>query len=933
MLMAAAAHQLKAMPALPHPVTVVQPDGTKVTVLLRGDEHLHWAETLDGFTLLRDNKGYFTFAKTGKSGKLEPSTLRFTGSSQAAKLNGIKPGLRFLKSQVEEAFAKPLSSAFNKPEVKTARRKAKAATATDKSQFMVDGTFPATGRRKLLVLLVNYQDTRTTYSREAIDRMMNQENYNGIGSLRDYYLEQSYGKLDLDITVTDWITLPKPKGTYGADGAAYMIYDALSSLSGKIDLSQFDNDGDGILDGLAVIHQGTGQEASGSTSDIWSHSSIIYGQKFNGVTVRRYTIEPEINAKTMRLQEIGVIAHEFGHALGAPDFYDSDYASSGGEFCGTGIWDLLCNGAWSGDYGSRPTGINGWQKWVWGWTEPTVLEENMTVTGMESATDKPVAYRMETGTPGEYFFMENRQNTKGFDRSLPGHGLIVYHVDENIIKSKVYENTINATYPQGIYMVCADAGVEPDAQPSSFGQVNTGYAPFPGLQNYTDFSDNTLPSAKSRDGRASYRALSNITDVDGKVGFTFTHLAEPVKPTALAAVTTEGKVRLTWAMEGEAKEVDHYNVYRDDAKVAETTERSFTDGQPTGGKIITYKVDAAYKDGKLSHPTETSILVPENKVTDMTADAIADNLVVMTWNIDNVLSRADIFKNGHATVDIYGDEVEYVNCYTPADLQNYVGSNITKISFVPSQGPSELTVKLRVYEGEADGSGMKVVAERSVGEFATGQEREVKLTSPVTIKDGKTYWIAVWQQCAKGVCSPMCDTESLIAPGRGNCVMKNGKFVAYNEAPGNFYVAATLSLASSSEGTEFDAAPGSDFDIDNDLFFPLCYVVHCDGEPVAYTTKRSKVFVGIPAGTHTFSVSSYFNGGNESARLAKTVTVDGEVTAVEGVTANNGGNGSTVVSTVDGRVVRRLSHKATTAEAVENLPSGLYIVDGKKVVK
>ena len=179
----------------------------------------------------------------------------------------------------------------------------------------------------------------------------------------------------------------------------------------------------------------------------------------------------------------------------------------------------------------------------------------------------------------------------------------------------------------------------------------------------------------------------------------------------------------------------------------------------------------------------------------------------------------------------------------------------------------------------------------------------------------------------------MCDTESLIAPGRGNCVMKNGKFVAYNEAPGNFYVAATLSLASSSEGTEFDAAPGSDFDIDNDLFFPLCYVVHCDGEPVAYTTKRSKVFVGIPAGTHTFSVSSYFNGGNESARLAKTVTVDGEVTAVEGVTANNGGNGSTVVSTVDGRVVRRLSHKATTAEAVENLPSGLYVVDGKKVVK
>lgn len=121
--------------------------------------------------------------------------------------------------------------------------------------MLVDGTFPATGKHKLLLLLVNYNDTKPTFTREDFDKMMNQNGYKGIGSFRDYYLQQSYGKLDIDVTVTDWINLPKPKGTYGPDGAPYMIYDALKLVTDTLDLRDFDNDGDGILDGLAVIHQ------------------------------------------------------------------------------------------------------------------------------------------------------------------------------------------------------------------------------------------------------------------------------------------------------------------------------------------------------------------------------------------------------------------------------------------------------------------------------------------------------------------------------------------------------------------------------------------------------------------------------------------------------------------------------------------------------
>lgn len=57
-----------------------------------------------------------------------------------------------------------------------------------RSEMLVDGTFPATGKHKLLLLLVNYNDTKPTFTREDFDKMMNQNGYKGIGSFRDYYL-------------------------------------------------------------------------------------------------------------------------------------------------------------------------------------------------------------------------------------------------------------------------------------------------------------------------------------------------------------------------------------------------------------------------------------------------------------------------------------------------------------------------------------------------------------------------------------------------------------------------------------------------------------------------------------------------------------------------------------------------------------------------
>ena len=144
--------------------------------------------------------------------------------------------------------------------------------------------------------------------------------------------------------------------------------EALHAAAEKgLDLSQFDqfdrydtngdgnqNEPDGVIDHLMVIHAGVGQEAGGGKlgdDAIWSHRSklavdpvAIEGTKskvdyFGGkVAAHDYTIEPEDGA-------VGVFAHEFGHDLGLPDEYDTKYTGNGSP---VEAWSLMSGGSWTG---------------------------------------------------------------------------------------------------------------------------------------------------------------------------------------------------------------------------------------------------------------------------------------------------------------------------------------------------------------------------------------------------------------------------------------------------------------------------------------------------------------------------------------------------------------------------------------------------------
>jgi len=210
-------------------------------------------------------------------------------------------------------------------------------------------------------------------------------------SMKQYYEQQSGGSYTMDGTVLGWYTASNSAAYYGADSetsnninAATFVYEGLKTgaKDAGVNLKDYDledpydingdgniNEPDGIIDHLMVIHAGVGQEAGGGsllTDSIWSHSSALgngpvaipgatsNSTNFGGaLAAYRYTIMPEDGAS-------GVFCHEFGHDLGLPDEYDTNYSGAGEP---VSYWSIMASGSWAGKIpGTEPTGFSPYGK-------------------------------------------------------------------------------------------------------------------------------------------------------------------------------------------------------------------------------------------------------------------------------------------------------------------------------------------------------------------------------------------------------------------------------------------------------------------------------------------------------------------------------------------------------------------------------------------
>ena len=519
---------VNAIPAKPGKIDFKQPDGQILTITLQGDEFIHWAETIDNYTVLQNEKGYYAYAIQDRNGLLvisnqiahNPNERR---SDEIHFLKSAPPKLRFDKSQVQEAMEK----------------------WGGQKGLEKRGGFPTIGSHNLVMILANFNNTSTTYTQTDFDNYMNQEGFNGTGSFKDYYLEVSYGQLVMTTVVTAWVTVPNSHDYYGPDTKwGEFARDAVEAADAIVDYSQFDNDGDGDVDGVAIIHQGAGQEASGSTNDIWSHSwnlsSAGYTIVNDGVTVDSYTTQPEI-ASGGGMSTIGVMCHEFGHNLGAPDYYDTNYGDDGYSMTGTGQWDIMAGGSWNNG-GANPAQHNAYTKWkYYEWIAPTELTYGQQVSMANSAENDNGFYYYTTPTTNEYWLLENRQQI-GFDSYVPGHGLLIYHVDESYINSHDNANDINAGEHQGLYPVCATATGNPT---STYGTINSSGTPFPGTGPKTEFTDATTPASISWASANTNKPVTNISE--GSNIITFDFMGGGSNPSNfVASAVSPSQINLSW---------------------------------------------------------------------------------------------------------------------------------------------------------------------------------------------------------------------------------------------------------------------------------------------------------------------------------------------------------------------------------------------------
>jgi M6 family metalloprotease-like protein len=496
---------LFAVTAYPYPVQITQRDGTLLTIIMQGDEKVKWAKTLDGYTLVYNSKGVYEYASLDAAGDLIPSGIKAT-EVQGRSLTELS----FLAKTPKSLF-------FSASQVSIMKQ----AWNTLKSGNP-EKAFPTTGSRKLLCILIGFTDLAFTKTQTDFQNLFNQVSYSvdgATGSVKDFFWECSYNQLSLAVDVAGPFTASNTMAYYGANVSGIrgndirpreLVTEAVNLANPTTNYADYDNDGDGTVDGIYVIFAGYGEEYSGvSTDAIWSHAWSIPTVTLDGKTISRYSCSPELRGNSgTGLTRIGVICHEFGHVLGAPDFYDTDY-TDGGQFSGTGQWDLQANGSWNNG-GTTPAQPNPYTKiYVYSWASVTTVSSQANLTLLNAAQNSNSFYRFNTTTTGEYFLMENRQQV-GFDTYLPGHGLLIFHVHKDISSYG-----INTSHPQMMYPVCADAGTEPNSTPTSYGTINGAGCPFPGTGLKTEFTDATIPSQKSWAGALTDSPITNIVEYPG----------------------------------------------------------------------------------------------------------------------------------------------------------------------------------------------------------------------------------------------------------------------------------------------------------------------------------------------------------------------------------------------------------------------------------
>lgn len=511
-----------AIPAYPKPLKVKQADGSWLTIQMRGDEHGHYVLTSDGIPLVFNARQKNYEYADWKDGKVQASGIKAVEASErTAKVKA------FVESQDKSAILESFKRARLQQLQQTlsSRRNASLKAGSNPQKEKLNN-FPTIGEVHSLVILVQFADTKfSTVGSDAhqfFNNMLNEPGFtysNGAnGSARDFYLNSSNGRFQPQFDVIGPVTLPEKYSYYGANQGSSVdnparleqfVREACTLADPLVDFSQYDHNQDGYIDNIYFFYAGKGEADSGDGNAIWPHSAYYSDMakdaglsetslKLDGIEVGNYTCSNEINGTLITPQPagIGTFVHEFGHVLGLADHYDVNY---GMTTFAPGSFDTMAQASYNNN-GNTPAAFSAYERACLGWLDLTVLKNGVdSLNVLPDLNDSNKAYVVPVGGTNdeEYFIMENRQK-KGWDAFIPGHGMLLWHIDYDAKAWEKNELNITGTH-QRVDIVEADNKLTDNTRAGD---------PFPGTSNVTQCNLTSWAGGK-------VMSLDDIEEKDG----------------------------------------------------------------------------------------------------------------------------------------------------------------------------------------------------------------------------------------------------------------------------------------------------------------------------------------------------------------------------------------------------------------------------------
>ena len=516
-------------------ITVTQSDGTELNVRIYGDEHFNWLTTEDGVLLVQEGNNYY-IAETTSYGTLKAT--KFIAHNANKRLPAE---IKAIKKQDLSRFRS------------YAIQKASPAKAMGTGNSGVK-YFPHSGSPKALVILVEFSDTpfqsgekaKNVFEHflkgkaednlpdgyEAYTGSYKNENLRNKGSVSDYFYDMSKGTYTPQFDVVGPYKLNHSSLYYGEgkkDNTQALVSDACKAADKDVDFSQYDADGDGMVDLVYIIYAGYPASMSGYPNDIWPKSGTGGFGTYDGKKVSRFGVHAELNfgrelnqKNGYLLSGIGLFCHEFSHTLGLPDLYPTVDASKV-DNQNPEMWDLMDGGEYTFNGGYCPTPYSPWEMDAMGWTSPVELGDEAKQVKLNSYHKERTAYKIN-GENDEYLLIQNIQKDGWWTgvASVYKTGMLVWRIDYGTKDVNLFDNPNNTLGNPKVMIVPADGYVISDYNHGKGKKwTDDQYKeslqgdPFPGTTNKTELLSVELNNSTLK------KPFYNIKESDGVITFDY----------------------------------------------------------------------------------------------------------------------------------------------------------------------------------------------------------------------------------------------------------------------------------------------------------------------------------------------------------------------------------------------------------------------------